>query len=547
MKKITLLLTALICTCAFLTAQPVNVTIQVDMNQVTDLYTGGSVWVYMDSGWSEYYDMTDPDANGIYTYTLQKDAGSALTYSFSYQTGPDPNNDYVVETVPAECANLNGFRELTVPSSDIILPAYFYGGCYETGVTLRVDINAVSNLYPGGAVWVYMDSGWSEYYDMTDGNNDGIYAVTLQKDPDSTLTYSFSYQTGPDPNSDYITEIVPAECANGDGFRELLVPAGDTVLPAFAFGSCNDVPPSTVNITFRVDMNNETVINNDVQVVIKNPWIWTALADEGNGVWSGTANVQAGSTYPYTFVNGGQDYWDGEESVPAECNYGTETAPERHVTVADSDTTLELVAFGECGSTIVEKVMVTFRVDMKDEIVSSNGVQLVIKGPWTWVPLADVGNDIWEAAVELTANMSFPYSFVNGAQDYWAGEEIIVGECKDGDNNQRIAGISSSDTALPAFIFGTCAPRTQSVFDNELAHAFKVYPNPADNRIVVESEAYEMNSVSIISLDGSLVALPKIINNNYLTVDLSEITNGVYILMIRGENVLVHKRLVICH
>jgi hypothetical protein len=56
-----------------------------------------------------------------------------------------------------------------------------------------------------------------------------------------------------------------------------------------------------------------------------------------------------------------------------------------------------------------------------------------------------------------------------------------------------------------------------------------------------------MNSVSIISLDGSLVALPKIINNNYLTVDLSEITNGVYILMIRGENVLVHKRLVICH
>jgi len=547
MKKFTLLLTALICTCAFLTAQVVNITIQVNMNQVPDLYSGGSVWVYMDSGWSEYYDMTDPDANGIYTYTVQKDAGSALTYSFSYQTGPDPNNDYVVETVPAECANLNGFRELTVPSSDFTLPAFFYGGCYETGVTIRVDLNAVSNLYAGGAVWAYMDAGWVEYYDMTDGNNDGIYAVTLQKDPDSTLPYSFSYQTGPDPNSDYITEIVPAECANGDGFRELLVPAGDTVLPAFAFGSCNDVPPSTVNITFRVDMNNETVLNNDVQVVIKNPWIWTALADEGNGVWSGTANVQAGSTYPYTFVNGGQDYWDGEESVPAECNYGTETAPERHVTVADSDTTLELVAFGECGSTTVDKVMVTFRVDMRDETVTSNGVQLVIKGPWTWVPLADVGNDIWEAAVELTANMSFPYSFVNGAQDYWAGDEIIVGACKDGENNQRIAGISSSDTTLPAFIFGTCVPRTSSVFDNELASAFKVYPNPADNRIVVESEAYEMNSVSIISLDGSLVALPKIINNHNLTVDLNEIANGIYILVIKGENVQAHKKLVICH
>lgn len=414
-------------------------------------------------------------------------------------------------------------------------------------VTMQVNLNQVDNLYPGGSVWVYMDAGWSEYYDMTDPETDGIYSFTLQKEADSVLTYSFSYQTGADPNSDYVTETVPAECANIDGFRELLVPAADTVLPAFAFGSCSDTPPAMVNITFKVDMSNETVINNDVQVVIKNPWIWTALTDEGNNVWSGTVNVQAGVTYPYTFVNGGQDYWDGEESVPPECNFGTETAPERHVTVANNDTILETVAFGQCGGAIIDKVNVTFRVDMKDETVSANGVQVVIKDPWIWGAMTDMGEGIWEVTVELTTDRTYPYSFVNGAQDYWAGEETIVGVCKDGENNQRIAGISSSDTTLPAFIFGTCAPRTASVFDNEQANAFKAYPNPADDRIVVESAAYEMNSVSIISLDGSLVAKPKIINNHYLAVDLSDITNGVYILVIKGENVQAHKRLVICH
>jgi hypothetical protein len=47
-------------------------------------------------------------------------------------------------------------------------------------------------------------------------------------------------------------------------------------------------------------------------------------------------------------VNGAQDYWDGEESVPAECNQGSDTAPERHVTVVEDDVTLPPVLFGSC-------------------------------------------------------------------------------------------------------------------------------------------------------------------------------------------------------
>jgi nitrogen fixation protein FixH len=443
-----------------------NVTFQVDLTQVNDLYEGGAVWVYMDANWNEYYELTDTDNDGIYSTTLLREAGTEVFYSYSYQTGADPNSDYVTETVPAECAAENGFRKMTVAAGDVTLPAVIYGQCNtsipetvmvtfqvdmsETEVlnndvqvviknpwiwtalsdqgegiwsatvevnsnatypytfvnggqdnwsgeekvpaecnfgtesaperhvsvgisdttlvltkfaacpevvtnpkiTFQVDLNNVSDLYEGGAVWVYMDADWNEYYEMTDADNDGIYTYTLEKEAGSTVFYSYSYQTGADPNSDYVTEIVPNDCAAENGFRQLDLGAADVVLPVVAFGACDNNAPMTVKVTFQVNMSNTEVINNDVQVVIKNPWIWTALVDQGNGIWSASVEVNANATYPYTFVNGGQDNWSGEEKVPAECNMGTESAPERHVEVLGNDTTLSLVDFASCGTTV---------------------------------------------------------------------------------------------------------------------------------------------------------------------------------------------------
>jgi hypothetical protein len=214
-------------------------------------------------------------------------------------------------------------------------------------VTLQVNLNDVDDFYEGGGAWVYMDAGWSEYYDMTDDDGDGIYTYTVERTAGSILTYRFSYQNGPDPWSNFTEENVPDLCANDGGFREFTVPGTDVTLPAFVYGSCDNNPRLKVNLTFQVDMTQESNPN-DVQVVIKDPWIWTALTDQGNGIWSGTVEVDANDTYPYTFVNGGQDNWDEEESVPESCNFGTMSAPERHITVAEEDLVVDLVSFGSC-------------------------------------------------------------------------------------------------------------------------------------------------------------------------------------------------------
>jgi hypothetical protein len=333
----------------------INVTINVDLNGVADLHPDGGVWVYMDAGWSEYYDMTDDDDDGIYSVAVEQTPESTLTYRFSYQNGPDSNNDYTEENVPAECANMDGFREVVLPAHDISLDAVAYETCSgdPVFVTVQVNLNNVEDFYDGGGVWLYMDSGWSEFYDMTDDDSDGIYTYSVERSAGDVLTYRFSYQNGPDSNNDYTEENVPDLCSNDDGFRYFLVPDTDVTLPVFAYGSCDNNVIPKVNVTFQVDMNQEANPN-DVQVVIKNPWIWTALTDQGGGVWSGTVEVDANNTYPYTYVNGGQDNWDEEESVPEECNFGTPSAPERHVEVAEEDIVLDLVSFGSC--TLVSSV-----------------------------------------------------------------------------------------------------------------------------------------------------------------------------------------------
>lgn len=443
-----------------ITAKAGEVTFQVDMNHIADMYNGGEVWVYMDAGWNEYYTLTDENSDGIYTYTDTKIAGTNLTFRYAYQTGPDANTQFVTENVPGDCSNENGFRTIVVPSANKILDTVAYGSCTQTpntkvkitfkvdmsaetdisdvqvvikdpwiwtgladqgngiwqaevevdanskypytfvnggqdnwsgeesvpaecnfgtesapqrevnvfsgdtilaimpfggcsGTTekstlvFNVDMNAVSDLYPKGGVWVYMDNDWTEYYDMTDGDGDGIYSYTVEKEAGITQQYSFAYQTGADPNNDFTYESVPGECANAEGYREVVISAGENILPSFALGSCSEVAPAKVMVTFSVDMSEASNPNN-VQVVIKNPWIWTSLTNDGGNVWSADVALDANGTYPYTFVNGGQDNWTGEESVDAACNKGTESAPERHVMVTDADMTLETVLFGKC-------------------------------------------------------------------------------------------------------------------------------------------------------------------------------------------------------
>jgi len=505
---------------------------RVDLNGVSDLHPGGSVWVLF-GDWVDYYYMADPDEDLIFTYTLEAAGDTAIPYSFSYQTGPDEWNDYVVESVPAECANEEGYRELSVTGGYTVLPPVAFGSCDATppatvNITFSVDMS--NETVQNNDVQVVIKDPWI-WTALSDLGN-GIWSATVEVNANASYPYTF-VNGGVDNWGG--EEKLPDACnmgTPGAPERHVTVAESDTVLDLVAFGSCDENPVGQLNVTFSVDMSKETVSEEGVQLVIKGPWIWTAMTDMGDGIWEATLLLNQNSTYPYTFVNGAQDDWSGEESVPEACNFGTASAPERRLELAENDTILETVSFGACA--VLSDVNVTFRVDMGDETVSGDGVQVVLKEPWLWTPLTDEGNGIWSATIVLPGNTTYPFSFVNGAQDYWAGEEVIAGDCKDGENNQRLAEIGGSDTILPAFIFGTCNERPSNIaLDVDLK--ISVYPNPAKDMLYVDPGSQIIHSFHIIDLAGRSVKTVNVGHAGLMSVGVSELREGPYMLILQGE------------
>jgi len=460
----------------------VNLTFQVDMTQVE---SASDVQVVIKDIWI-WTALTD-QGNGIWSGTAEVDANGTYVYTF-VNGGQD--NWGGEESVPESC-NFGAAdapeRHITVGTDDATLNPVEYGGCYtNVGVSLRVNLSEITDMHEGGSVWVLMDPNWDEYYTMTDEDGDGVYTFMIDREVGTTLTYRFSYQTGPDEWNDFTEETLPETCADENGFRTMEIPAKYDASPAFAYGSCGETAVPKVNITFQVDMS--TVDNpNDVQVVIKDPWIWTALTDDGNGMWTATVEVDANNTYPYTFVNGGQDNWDGEETVPQECNDGEEDAPERHITVGEENVVIDPVSYGMCTLATPGMVNITFQVDMSS-VENPNDVHVVIKDPWIWTALTDNGDGMWTGTVEVEANNTYPYTFVNGGQDNWGGEETVPQECNDGeeDSPERHITVGEENVVIDPVSFGMCTLATPLMVSITFQVDMSVVDNPDDVQVVIK-------------------------------------------------------------
>jgi hypothetical protein len=138
-----------------------KITFKVDLNQTTDLYEGGKVWVKFD-GQQSWVSMTDDNNDKMYNTTISFAVGKNLKYYFIYQNGPDFSSDYIQETVPVECADNKGFRILQIPSDDLILTAVLFNSCQEA-LPPGIDITDLDNVIISGSnddePWIDGDEG----------------------------------------------------------------------------------------------------------------------------------------------------------------------------------------------------------------------------------------------------------------------------------------------------------------------------------------------------------------------------------------------------
>lgn len=110
---------------------------------------------------------------------------------------------------------------------------------------------------------------------------------------------------------------------------------------------------------------------------------------------------------------------------------------------------------------------ISFRVDLSNETVSPNGVHLAGSfNSWstTATPMTHLGDDLYEAVVDITTGEDVEYKFINGND--WAGEESVPAECGV-DNGQggynRFLTVPAQDSTLANVCFSACAPCGQPV------------------------------------------------------------------------------------
>ena len=188
----------------------------------------------------------------------------------------------------------------------------------------------------------------------------------------------------------------------------------------------------------------------------------TVLVDSNNtNIYEVTVSIPSG-TYQYKFING--NVWGNDESVPQSCGFGSFPF-NRQVTIGTTDTILPAICFAQCVVCPTTE-MVTFQVDMRNEIIDTNGVYVVgdfqvaagYISNWdpTSIQLTDLNNDsIYETTVNIPSG-SYQYKFING--NSFAGEENVPSSCgvSNGLGGYNRAIAIAADTTIPEVCFNSC-------------------------------------------------------------------------------------------
>ncbi len=416
---------------------------------------------------------------------------------------------------------------------------------YSQNVTFLVDMSE-QTVSPDGVHLAGTFTGWSTDSLEMAPVGDSIYSITVTLPSDSLYEYKFI-----NGNSWGTDEMVPAECGvpNGSGGynRQIDVPAYDTTLTAVCFGSCNPCPepPQNFNITFLVDMSEQTVSPDGVHITgtFAN-WITDSLemSPAGDNIFTITLPLLSGTQQQYKFING--IAWGTDETVPAECGVPNGSGGyNRYFIVPFQDMTIPLVCFSRCDSCLnLPAANVTFRVDMAGQTISPLGVH--IAGTFNnWNPGATLMTQtaittVYEATFTITVGDTAQYKYINGND--WGMDEIVPAACGIDDGTgiyNRFVKAPPADTILPRICFGLCTGEC-GVGIPELSSGEIILsqnsPNPFRENTRITFTLPEKATVNLVILDmmGQTVLHP--VNRKYdagnhlIELPASNLAPGIY-------------------
>jgi hypothetical protein len=386
---------------------------------------------------------------------------------FTYKGGNSPLNFSVNEFTNA-AYNL---IPTTPVNGAVNAPAVF------RQVTLKVDMSK-ENITSAGVHLAGSFNNWS--YTQTPMNlvTGSIYEVTVSMQENSIHQYRFvNGNTAPG------LENVPSSCGvlNGSGQydRQITVPTHDTTYTPVCFSMCSHCPAS-VTVTFRVDMQNETISPNGVHVSgTFNNWNYAQnlLTSAGGTIYETSVTMEEGTYLEFLYVNGITS--QQAETVPGACSVNGN----RYFTVPAHDTLMTAYCFGSCTScgTVAHYVHVTFRVDMKTKTTSAEGIH--IAGTFQgWnpgsTPMINTIDSIYSYTDSLLTGTSVQYKFVNG--NTAASYETVPFGCAS--NGNRTLVVPANDTIVKLVCFSecdTCVVTGSAELRDNAPSLSQNFPNPS--------------------------------------------------------------------
>lgn len=192
--------------------------------------------------------MVDPDGDGIYTTTLQRDAGFSSHYTFL--NGNCPGWDCKENLAGLPCGDAANFNDRFLPelTGDVVVKACF-GTCQDDGgctiVTDSINITFMlntANITPDpNGIFIAGGGNFGNPGDnpMIDPEGDGIYTFTSRRPAGFVSFYTFLNGNCPDWSCKEDLEGLP--CADPLNFNDRLLMAGteDMTIQA-CFGTCDD-------------------------------------------------------------------------------------------------------------------------------------------------------------------------------------------------------------------------------------------------------------------------------------------------------------------
>jgi hypothetical protein len=158
----------------------------------------------------------------------------------------------------------------------------------------------------------------------------------------------------------------------------------------------------------------------------------------------------------------------------------------------------------------------------------------------TWTPLCGKYTNIGVASQDLGQPL------YDGIQSTWVQEEIDLTDYLGmSDVRFKFKLVSDQYVTEDGFAFDdfNIYTNTSNVGINELEQDVKVYPNPAQNMIVIQSDK-ETEEITIVNQLGQTVYNVKT-NQNQVVLNTSNYENGVYFIKIKINQSMITKKITI--